>query len=291
MAFLELNHVSKTYGTGTSHALEVLRDINLSVSEGEFVAIVGYSGTGKSTLINCLAGLIKPDSGTAAFQGQPIKGPGPERGLVFQNYSLLPWLTVYGNVALAVNSVFSTWSKKERDQHIRRFIDLVNLTPATHKYPRELSGGMRQRVSVARTLAMDPDVLLMDEPLGALDALTRGELQREIASIWEKQRKTVVLITNSVDEGLLLADRIIPLTLGPRATLGPEFIIDLPRPRHSAALNHNPTFTRLRTEITEYLIEIGRKEDSDSASNIVPLPDAQPKDPSERRTHTYNWVR
>jgi nitrate/nitrite transport system ATP-binding protein len=288
MAFLELNNVTKTYGRGTSTEVPVLGGINLAVTEGEFVAIVGYSGTGKSTLINTLAGLIKPDTGTATFRGKPIKGPDPERGLIFQNYSLLPWLTVYGNVALAVDAVHSEWSKKERDQHVRRFIELVNLTPATAKYPRELSGGMRQRTAVARTLAMDPDVLLMDEPLGALDALTRGELQKEIARIWETQRKTVVLITNSVDEGLLLADRIIPLNLGPNATLGPEFIVDLPRPRNAAALNHNPTYTRLRTEITEYLIDIGKKEKVD-LGDVLPLPDIQPLDPDERMT--YAWVK
>ncbi|MEX2382468.1 MAG: ABC transporter ATP-binding protein [Opitutales bacterium] len=287
MTFLELKNAGKTYGRGTSTEVNVLKDISLQVSEGEFVAIVGYSGSGKSTLINFLSGLTRPDSGSALFRGAPIKGPDPERGLIFQNYSLLPWLTVYDNIGLAVNSVFGKWERKTRDHHIRRFIDLVKLTPAINKYPSELSGGMRQRTAVARTLAMDPEVLLMDEPLGALDALTRSELQKEIAGIWEKQRKTAVLITNSVDEGLLLADRIIPLTLGPAATLGPEFIVDLPRPRDAATLNHNPTFMRLRGEITEYLIEIGRKETSE-VDNIVPLPDIRPLDPSERIAHT--WV-
>ncbi|MCC5808109.1 MAG: ABC transporter ATP-binding protein [Opitutales bacterium] len=288
MAFIELRNVSKGFGPPGPNRVEVLRDINLSVRESEFVAIVGYSGTGKSTLINMMAGLLKPDAGSALLKGAPIKGPERDLGLIFQNYSLLPWLTVYGNVALAVNAAFKNWSRKERDQQVRRFVDLVNLTPALEKRPGELSGGMRQRVAVARTLAMDPEVLLMDEPLGALDALTRGELQKEIAAIWEKQRKAAVLITNSVDEALLLADRITPLNLGPGATLGPEFAVDLPRPRSAAALNKNPTFTRLRGEITDYLIEIGRAGKASTNDKIVPLPDVRPLDPSERASRT--WV-
>lgn len=288
MAFLELKHVSKSYGHGTSQKVDVLHDINLNISEGEFVAIVGYSGAGKSTLINLMAGLITPDAGTVHFKDAPIQGPSPDRGLVFQNYSLLPWLTVFENVALSVDSVFPHWRKEERNAHIRYFVDLVNLTPAISKYPSELSGGMRQRVAVARTLAMDPEVLLLDEPLGALDALTRGELQREIARIWENQRKTAILITNSVDEGLLLADRIIPLTLGPDATLGPEFIVDLPRPRSATELNHNPSFTMLRNTITAYLMEIGQKSASEIDESYM-LPDIAPLDPDERRS--YTWVR
>lgn len=289
MPCLQLINAGKYFGSPDNPDSHVLRDINLNVEEGEFVAIIGFSGSGKSTLINLLSGLLEPDSGEARFRDALITGTSPQRGLVFQNYSLLPWLTVYGNVALAVNHVFADWSRKEKDQHIRRFIDLVNLTPATDKYPRELSGGMRQRVAVARTLAMDPDVLLLDEPLAALDALTRGELQREIARIWESQRKTAVLITNSVDEGLLLADRIIPLNLGPGATLGPAFKVDLPRPRHAAALNKDPLFSRLRTEISDYLLEIGKTRNETSDDVVIELPDVQPLDPEERKMRA--WVK
>ncbi|MGF1485205.1 MAG: ABC transporter ATP-binding protein [Opitutales bacterium] len=286
MAFLELKNVCKGYGPTGPTRSEVLHDINLSVRDGEFVAIVGYSGSGKTTLMSLIAGLLTPDTGTICIEGQPIVGPSHERGLIFQNYSLLPWLSVYGNIALAVNQVFPKWTRAERDQHIRRNIELVNLTPAIDKRPKELSGGMRQRVAVARTLAMDPRLLLLDEPLSALDALTRGTLQTEISRIWESSRKTALLITNSVDEGLLLADRIIPLTLGPRATLGPEFVVDLPRPRERGVLNHDRHYLELRNEITNYLIDLA--EDTNAQDDtIIALPNLQPRDPSEKLSHTW----
>ncbi len=249
MVFLELSHVSKHFG---GHS--VLSDINLSINEGEFVAIVGYSGQGKTTLINLIAGLLKPDSGTVTLSGQPITGPGPDRGLVFQNYSLLPWLAVYENIALAVDQVFPEWPAEKRATHIEKYIAMVKLSHAKDRLPKQLSGGMRQRVSVARTLAIDPRILLLDEPLGALDALSRGTLQDEIASIWQADRKTVVLITNSVDEALLLADRIIPLTIGPGATLGEAVPVKLARPRDRKGLNHDPEFKRLRALVTNQLL-------------------------------------
>src|SRR5438874_5408945 len=210
MAFLELKNVNKNFGPHS-----VLKDINLGIEKGEFVAIVGFSGAGKTTLINLIAGLLRPDSGTVTLNDLEITAPGPDRGIVFQNYSLLPWLSVYENVRLAVDEVFPNWSTSKKDHHVEKHIGMVNLTAARDKRPAELSGGMRQRVAVARALAMDPDVLLLDEPLGALDALTRGTLQAEIERIWMASRKTVVLITNDVDEAVLLADRIIPLGRGP----------------------------------------------------------------------------
>jgi len=287
MAFIELKQVGKRFGSPESaESVEVLKDIDLSVEEGEFVAIVGFSGAGKTTLINLLAGLERPTSGTCSIDGRPIEGPGHDRGVIFQNYSLLPWLTVYGNVALAVGQAFPDWPRRRRDAQTLRFVDLVGLGLALEKRPRELSGGMRQRVAVARALAMDPRVLLMDEPLGALDALTRGELQVEIARIWERQRKTALLITNTVDEALLLADRVIPLTLGPAATLGPEFRVNLPRPRLAGDLNRNRTFVELRRSVSETLIGYGRFEAAD-AGNVVPLPDIQPLDPAERASRTW----
>ncbi|MEO0472880.1 MAG: ABC transporter ATP-binding protein, partial [Bacteroidota bacterium] len=238
---VEFKNVSKWYGEGPNRT-NVLKNINLKIEEGEFLAIVGFTGSGKSTLVNMISGLLQPSEGEVLFKGKPITGPSLERGIIFQNYSLLPWLTVYQNVELAVKAMYGDWNRKKRDAHIRRFIDMVSLTPAINKRPNELSGGMRQRVAVARVLSTDPEVLLMDEPLGALDALTRGNLQTEILKIWSENRRTALLITNDVDEGILMADRIIPLKPGPDATLGPEFSIDVDRPRDKTALNTDPNF-------------------------------------------------
>ncbi|MCR9064432.1 MAG: ABC transporter ATP-binding protein [Cytophagales bacterium] len=274
MSILSIRNVSKYYGSGSSK-VEVLKNLNLEVEEGEFLAIVGFSGSGKTTLMQMLAGLIQPDSGEIIFKGEPIKGPSHERGMIFQNYSLLPWLSVYDNVALSVNAVYAEKSKVIRDRIIRESVEMVNLTPAINKKPKELSGGMRQRVSVARALAVDPELLLMDEPLSALDALTRGNLQEEILNIWSKNKRTAILITNDVDEGILMADRIVPLDPGPNATFGPEFKIDIERPRDKTALNHDPRFKSLRNNIIEYLIEIGEGRKTDFSEEIV-LPEIQP---------------
>jgi len=269
MPILTLDKVSKSYGTGAGRSA-VLRDISLAIEEGEFVAIVGFSGAGKTTLISLMAGLIKPDAGSIRFKDKPVMGPGPERGVVFQNYSLMPWLTVGGNIALAVDAVHGRQSRAERAAQVRRYVDLVGLGAAIERRPAELSGGMRQRVAVARALAMEPEVLLLDEPLSALDALTRGKLQDEIEEIWSKARKTVVLVTNDVDEAILLADRIIPLNPGPGATLGPQFNVKLPRPRDRAAMNHDAEFKRLRAAVTQYLIDVGIKRASSDDGPALP---------------------
>jgi nitrate/nitrite transport system ATP-binding protein len=252
-AFLTLDGVAKGFGPAASRT-EVLHDVNLSVEKGEFVAIVGYSGSGKTTLVSLVAGLLAPDAGTIAVDTRRVTGPGPDRGVVFQNYSLLPWLSVFENVMLAVDDRFREWSKDEKIAHVERHIAMVNLSPARDKRPAQLSGGMRQRVAVARALAMDPEVLLLDEPLGALDALTRATLQDEIERIWRQAHKTVLLITNDVDEALLLADRIVPMTVGPKATLGPSFKVGLARPRDRKGVNHDDEFKRLRKEILGYLL-------------------------------------
>ncbi len=258
---LELKNVSKSYGSGNG-VTHVLADVNLDIREGEFVAILGFSGSGKTTLISTIAGLVRPDAGEVLMRGVPVTEPGPERGLVFQSYSLMPWLTVHGNIELAVAQVFPEDDASEREARISKYIDMVGLSHARDRRPAELSGGMRQRVGIARALAMSPEVLLLDEPLSALDALTRAKLQDEIERIWEEDKKTVVLITNDVDEALLLADRVVPLTLGPGATLGREFVIDLPRPRDRTAVNHDPAFKALRAEITQYLMDMGIEQGS-----------------------------
>ena len=271
MAILELKNCSKSFGDGATRE-DVLKGIDLEVQEGEFVAILGFSGTGKTTLINMMSGLVIPDIGEALFKGKKIDGPGPERGLVFQSYSLMPWLTVRGNILLAINSVYPKASKKEREEMVAKYIDLVGLSHATDRRPAELSGGMRQRVSVARALAMNPEVLLLDEPLSALDALTRANLQDEIERIWEADRKTVVLITNDVDEALLLADRII--ALNPDGTLGDQFTVSIPRPRDRTAMNHNAAFKALRAKVTQYLMDVGiaaKIEGSKKLPDVVPI--------------------
>jgi nitrate/nitrite transport system ATP-binding protein len=245
MAFLELRGVGKSFGE-----LRVLRDIDLAIERGELVAIVGASGSGKTTLISILAGLIAADSGEARLDGRPITGPGPDRAVVFQSYSLLPWLSVFDNIALAVDQVFAAWPRARRRAHVEEHIALVNLTAARDKKPGALSGGMRQRVALARALAMEPEVLLLDEPLGALDALTRATLQTEIERIWAATRKTVVLITNDVDEAILLADRILPLGIsGSGSGLAPAIAVDIARPRDRRAVNHDPAFRRIRRDV------------------------------------------
>jgi nitrate/nitrite transport system ATP-binding protein len=256
MAFLELEGVSKGYGP-PGRRTEVLANVRLAVERGEFVAIVGPSGAGKTTLMSLIAGLTRPDSGAVRLAGLPVTEPGPDRGVVFQNYSLLPWMTVYENVALAVDQVFAEWTAARRLEHVERHIALVNLSAARDKRPGELSGGMRQRVAVARALATNPEVLLLDEPLSALDALTRASLQDEIERIWEQDRKTVVLVTNDIDEGILLADRILVLSAGPRASLGPAVTVDLPRPRNRKALNRDPHFAHIRAQVIESLLQSG----------------------------------
>lgn len=276
MAFFELSSVNKGYQSATGYT-QVLSDINLAIEPGEFVSVVGFSGSGKTTLVSLIAGLIQPDRGAAIMKGEEVTAPGPDRGIVFQNYSLLPWLTVYGNIELAVKQVFPEKSKAERREHVEKYIEMVNLTPALWKRPHELSGGMRQRVSVARALSMQPEMLILDEPFSALDALTRAVLQDYLIDIWERERRTVLMITNDVDEALLLADRIVPLTPGPSATLGREFVVDIERPRLRTAMNHDPKFKRLRNDITKYLLEINAESKKLKSREVVRLPELRPR--------------
>ncbi|MEP0049697.1 MAG: ATP-binding cassette domain-containing protein, partial [Roseobacter sp.] len=266
MSILKFENLSKSYGETT-----VLNGINLEVKEGEFLVLLGFSGTGKTTLINMMAGLDSPSKGKIIFKDTPITGPGPERGVIFQNYSLMPWLTVSGNVGLAVDTVFPDLSRAEKAEKVAHYVKMVGLSHAATRRPAELSGGMRQRVNVARALAMNPEVLLLDEPLSALDALTRANLADEIEHIWQQDKKTCVLITNDVDEAIILADRII--ALNPDGTLGDEFSVTLPRPRDRTAMNHNETFKKMRMQITKYLMDVGIEAKVEGARS---LPDVTP---------------
>ncbi len=272
MAYLEIRGVGKSYRRGASGTsaqsgrLAVLCDIDLAIDENEFVCVVGRSGSGKTTLISLIAGLLEPDAGEILLEGKPISGPGPDRGVVFQNYSLLPWMNVFENVYLAVDAVAPYLAEAEKRERAEYYVNLVNLSAAMKKVPRELSGGMRQRVAVARGLAMDPKVLLMDEPFSALDALTRATLQEELARIWIETRKTVVMITNDIDEAILLADSIYTLTSGPGATLGPAVCVETPHPRSRAQLIDEPSYQRVRRETVNILIS-GRKR---GATDLTP---------------------
>ena len=270
MSVLEFRNVSKSFGEGTART-DVLRDINLQVEEGEFLVLLGFSGTGKTTLINLMAGLDRPSSGSATYRGKEITGPGPERGVIFQRYSLMPWLTVNGNVSLAVDTIFPGMGRAGKQAKVDHYVGMVGLSHAAQRRPAELSGGMRQRVNVARALAMDPEVLLLDEPLSALDALTRANLADEIEAIWQADRKTCVLITNDVDEAILLADRII--ALNPDGTLGEEFRVSIPRPRDRSAMNTDDSFKQLRREVTSCLMDAGIEAKIESTRT---LPDVTP---------------
>ncbi|WP_300520472.1 ABC transporter ATP-binding protein [Aliiroseovarius sp.] len=292
MAFLELKGLTKGYGTGVDRTV-VLDGIDLAVEEGEFIAIVGFSGSGKTTLISAIAGLIEPDAGEVLLKGKPVTGPDPALGVVFQSYSLMPWLTVSGNVALAVDAIFPDLSKAEKEKKTAHYVKMVGLSHAASRRPAELSGGMRQRVNVARALAMSPELLLLDEPLSALDALTRANLADEIEAIWQADKKTCVLITNDVDEAILLADRII--ALNPDGTLGQEFKVQIPRPRDRGEMNHHEGFKTLRRDVTNYLMDVGMAAKVDvtrelpniTASHNIPKAQADARAKDSLRTDRY----
>lgn len=250
---LSLQGVKKSYTGKNGGTSEVLGGVDLDVAEGEFIAILGFSGAGKTTLISAIAGLVEPDGGRILLAGEPIDGPGRDRGLVFQSYSLFPWLTVKQNVELAVEAVHKDRSRAERAALVQQKVELVGLGHAMERKPAQLSGGMRQRVSVARALAMEPQILLLDEPLSALDALTRAKLQDEIERIREEEKRTIILVTNDVDEALLLADRVAVLTPSPAARIGRIFEVDVARPRDREAVNDDEHFKALRTGIVNYL--------------------------------------
>ncbi|WP_225781624.1 ABC transporter ATP-binding protein [Xenophilus sp. Marseille-Q4582] len=251
--FIEIQGVEQAFKTPKGRFV-ALRDIHLTVARGEFVALIGHSGCGKSTLLNLIAGLTKPTQGALLCANKEIAGPGPERAVVFQNHSLLPWLTCFENIHLGVERVFAaTESRAQLKQRTDEALALVGLTPAAHKRPGEISGGMKQRVGIARALAMEPKVLLMDEPFGALDALTRAKLQDELLAIVQKTQSTVVMVTHDVDEAVLLSDRIVMMTNGPAATIGEVLRVDLPRPRNRVELAEDPAYVRCRKAVIDFL--------------------------------------
>ena len=274
---LSLSGVAKSYTSRNGTVTPVLDGIDLDVEEGEFIAVLGFSGAGKTTLISAIAGLVEPDAGSILLRGEQIRGPGRDRGLVFQSYSLLPWLTVEKNVALAVDAVHKDRSRAERAALVRQKVELVGLGHAMDRKPAQLSGGMRQRVAVARALAMEPEILLLDEPLSALDALTRAKLQDEIERIRKEEKRTIILVTNDVDEALLLADRVAILTPAPAARIGRVFTVDVARPRDREGVNDDAHFQDLRREIVGYLGMLNAQGSSVGESR-VDLPQVVPLD-------------
>ena len=244
--YLSIEGVAKSFNTFVA-----LTDIDLQLRKGEFVTLIGHSGCGKSTLLNLVAGLTRPSKGTIILADKHVDGPGPDRGVVFQNHSLLPWLTCYGNVHLAVERVF----KDRLKERTHEALELVGLSHAEHKFPHEISGGMKQRVGIARALAIEPKVLLLDEPFGALDALTRATLQDELMRIVQKTNASVLMVTHDVDEAVLLSDRVAMMTNGPAARIGELLVVNLPRPRNRLALAHDALFMDLRAKVLEFLYE------------------------------------
>ena len=259
-SYLKLDHVDKSFRRGAVET-EVLKDINLDIARGEIVSMIGHSGCGKSTLLNLIAGLANVSAGAVLLEEREVNEPGPERAVVFQNHSLLPWLTVYENVALSVNKVFSgVKSRAERHAWIMHNLDLVQMAHAKDKRPAEISGGMKQRVGIARALSMQPKILLLDEPFGALDALTRARLQDSVMQIHASLKNTMIMITHDVDEAVLLSDRIVMMTNGPSATIGEVLTVRLERPRKRLELVADRTYIAAREAVLKFLYERHRLE-------------------------------
>ena len=251
--YLKLDHIDKSFTRGTA-VTEVLKDVTLGIEKGEFVSIIGHSGCGKSTMLNLVAGLLPVTAGCVLLENKEVNDPGPDRAVVFQNHSLLPWLTVYANVKIAVDKVFSgTKSRQERHDWIMHNLDLVQMAHAKDKRPAEISGGMKQRVGIARALAMEPKILLLDEPFGALDALTRAHLQDQVMEIHARLGNTMIMITHDVDEAVLLSDRIVMMTNGPAATIGEVLTVPLERPRQRLELVDHPDYNHARAAVLEFL--------------------------------------
>lgn len=259
--FLSLENIEKRFPIPGKEDYVAVTDVNLHINKNEIIAIIGHSGCGKSTLLNMISGLDSQSEGVITLQDKEITGPGPDRAVVFQNHSLLPWLSVYENIEMAVKKVMPELKGKELRERVEHFISMVNLEHARDKYPDEISGGMKQRVGIARALSISPKVLLMDEPFGALDSLTRANLQEHLMRIQQKTQNTVIIITHDIDEAVLLSDRVIMMTNGPRATIGEILEVNLPRPRNRVELQSDPEYIRCRESILSFLYEKFAKDD------------------------------
>lgn len=252
--FLEVEGLAKVYPDGQGGEFTVFEDIRFALEKGEFVCIIGHSGCGKSTILNVLAGLDEASAGNLIMNGKEVKGPSLERGVVFQNYSLLPWKTALNNIIFAVRARWPSWSRDKVREHSERYLKMVGLNETMHRKPAQLSGGMRQRVSIARAFATQPELLLLDEPFGALDALTRGVIQDELVKIWEETHQTVFMITHDVDEAILLSDRIFLMSNGPQARIAESVRVNIPRPRARATIFQNPAYHTLRDYLVDFLV-------------------------------------
>jgi len=257
--FVEFSKVDQVFGTGTK-TYHALSDVDLRIAKGQFVSIIGHSGCGKSTLLNLVAGLSKPTSGSTLVGGRHVMGPGLDRAVVFQQHALLPWLSVEDNVRLGIDSRFPDQDKSWRTERARHYVEMVGLAPHARKKPSEISGGMKQRAGIARAFAVDPEVLLLDEQFGALDALTRGIMQDELIRLWESDRKTVIMITHDVDEAVYLSDRIVLMTNGPRATIHEVLDVPMARPRDRETLLDDADYVRVRKELVHYLTATRHRE-------------------------------
>ncbi|WP_298752273.1 ABC transporter ATP-binding protein [uncultured Arcobacter sp.] len=259
--FLSLEFVDKVFPLPNGKEYVAVKDVNLQIKKDEIVSIIGHSGCGKSTLLNMIAGLDTVSSGGIFLNNKEVNGPGPDRAVVFQNHSLLPWLTVFQNIELAVKKVMPELSKSDLEERVDKFVDMVNLTHARDKFPGEISGGMKQRVGIARALSIRPEVLLMDEPFGALDSLTRANLQEHLMRIQQSVKNTVIIITHDIDEAVLLSDRVVMMTNGPSATIGEVLEVNLPHPRNRVELQKDSEYIRCREAILSFLYEKFAKED------------------------------
>ncbi|MCG8668803.1 MAG: ABC transporter ATP-binding protein [Pseudomonadales bacterium] len=295
--FVSVEGLGKSFPSpGKEDDLIVFNDVNISIDKGEFVCIIGHSGCGKSTILNVLAGLDQPSEGGVIMDGKEVSGPSLDRGVVFQNYSLMPWLTALQNVTFGVKARYPKWSKAEVEAHSLKYLEMVGLKDTCKRKPSQLSGGMRQRVSIARAFATQPKLLLLDEPFGALDALTRGIIQDELIKIWGESQQTVFMITHDVDEAILLADRVLLMTNGPEAKVAESVTINLPRPRTRAEIIEHPGYYKIRNHLVNFLVERSNRKEEFSGLSGQPLVvdptlevDAQPEVNSiEINTNTTN---